>query len=61
MTSVTAGSSVPFISGQSGKTRADAVAVTCDPNSSSAKVTPAVNAARIVKRWLPPRPPMRAG
>ena len=38
-TSVTAGKSVPPISGQSGKTSADVVAVTCEPNSSSAKVT----------------------
>ena len=59
--SVTAGKSVPFISGQSGKTSADAVAVTCDPNSSSANVTPAVNAASSVNRWLAPRPPIRAG
>ena len=36
--SVRAGKSEPPISGQSGKTSADAVAVTCDPNSSSAKV-----------------------
>ena len=40
VTSVIAGTSDPFISGQSGKTRAEAVAVTCEPNSSSAKVTP---------------------
>ena len=35
---MTAGKSVPPISGQSGKTSAEAVAVTCDPNSSSANV-----------------------
>ena len=35
---MTAGSSVPPMSGQSGKTSADAVAVTCEPNSSSANV-----------------------
>ena len=58
---MTGGNSVPPINGQSGKTRADSVAVTCDPNSSSAKVTPAVKAAKIVNRWLAPRPPMRAG
>ena len=61
MTSVTAGSSEPFISGQSGKTRAEAVAVTFEPNSSSAKVAPVVNAAKSVNRWLAPRPPIRAG
>ena len=61
VTSVTAGRSVPPISGQSGKTSADEVAVTCDPNSSSAKVAAVVNAARSVNRWLAPRPPIRAG
>ena len=38
VTSVTGGNSVPPISGQSGKTSAESVAVTCDPNSSRAKV-----------------------
>ncbi|HEY8818524.1 MAG TPA: hypothetical protein VIM25_06860 [Candidatus Limnocylindrales bacterium] len=51
----------PFISGQSGKTSAEAVAVTCDPNNSSAKTAAVVNAASRVNRWLPPRPPIRAG
>ena len=36
-----AGTSVPPISGQSGKTSAESVAVTCDPNSSSANVAAA--------------------
>ena len=39
--SVSGGTSVPPISGQSGKTSAASVAVTCDPNSSSAKVATA--------------------
>ena len=59
--SVTGGTSVPPMSGQSGKTSAVSVAVTCEPNSSSAKVAAAANAARSVNRWLAPRPPMRAG
>ena len=61
VTSVTAGKNDPFINGQSGKTSADDVAVTCEPNSSSAKVTPVVNAASSVNRWLAPRPPILAG
>ena len=59
--SVTSGNSVPFISGQSGKTSADDVAVTCDPNRSRANVRAVANAATSVKRWLPPRPPILAG
>ncbi len=61
VTSVIAGTSDPFINGQSGKTRAEAVAVTCEPNSSNANVIPVVNAARRVNRWLAPRPPILAG
>ena len=49
------------MSGQSGKMSAESVAVTCEPNRSSANVASAPNAARSVKRWLAPRPPMRAG
>ena len=48
--------SEPPISGQSGKTSAESVAVTCEPNSSRAKVASAANAASSVNRWLPPRP-----
>ena len=55
------GNSDPFISGQSGKTSAASVAVTCEPNSSSANVGRAANAASSVNRWLAPRPPIRAG
>ena len=55
------GAASPFISGQSGKTSAATVAVTCEPNSRSAKVAAAVNAASSVNRWLAPRPPTRAG
>ena len=54
-----AGNKLPFISGQSGKTSAQSVAVTCDPNSSSAKVAIEVNAASSVNRWL--APPTEAG
>src|SRR6187551_1463021 len=59
--SFSAGTSVPFISGQSGKTRAVSVAVTCDPNSRSANVASVVKAANSVKRWLAPPEPRRAG
>ena len=59
--SVSGGTSDPPISGQSGKTSAVEVAVTCDPNSRSAKVRAVVKAASSVNRWLPPRPPIRAG
>ena len=61
VTSVSAGTSDPFINGQSGKTRADDVAVTCEPNSRSANVTAVAKAASSVNRWLAPRPPIRAG
>ena len=47
-----AGTSEPFISGQSGKTSAESVAVTWDPNSSRANVASVVNAASSVNRWL---------
>ena len=45
------------MSGQSGKTRAESVAVTCDPNSSRANVASVVKAASSVNRWLPPPRP----
>jgi len=51
--SVRAGNNDPFMSGQSGKTYHCDVAVTCDPNSRSAKTEPAPSAATRVKRWLP--------
>ena len=49
------------MSGQSGKTRAVSVAVTCEPKSSRANVAAAANVASSVNRWLAPRPPIRAG
>ncbi len=52
MASVRAGMSVPPISGQSGNTRAESVAVTREPKSSSANVESVVKAASSVKRWL---------
>jgi hypothetical protein len=55
VSSVRAGTSVPPISGQSGNTFQVPVAVTAEPNKSKANVAVAVNAARSVKRWLPPR------
>ena len=59
--SVSGGNSEPFISGQSGNTYHWLVAVTCDPNSSSANTVTAPSAATSVNRWLAPRPPIRAG
>ena len=59
--SVIVGKSVPFMSGQSLKTYHCDVAVTWEPNSSKAKTVAAPNAATRVKRWLLPRPPIRAG
>ena len=54
VTSVSGGTSVPPINGQSGKTRAESVAVTCEPNSRRANVAAAAKAATSVNRWLVP-------
>ena len=61
MSPASGGATEPFMSGQSGNTSAAFRAVTCEPKRSSAKVVAAANAASRVKRWLDPRPPMRAG
>ncbi len=61
VTSVNGGSSEPLISGQSGKTSADSLAVTWEPNSSKANVATVANAASSVNRWLAPPTPSLAG
>ena len=58
LTSVSGGTRVPPMSGQSGKTSAESVAVTCEPKRRSANVVAAPKAASSVNRWLAPRPPM---
>ena len=59
--SVTAGNSVPPISGQSGKTSADAGRRHVRPEQQQRERRAVANAASSVNRWLAPRPPIRAG
>ena len=56
LASVSGGKSEPFISGQSGKTNHCDVAVTCDPNRSSANTDPAPERGKQREPLAAPRP-----